>query len=67
MLAFPVNQDSAGSALALATAIFRAGELEVLSKQVEQRALRVGGHGACAAVNSEGKGDIDSLAESNPV
>src|SRR5262245_12436881 len=37
----PANQDGAGAALPLATAVFRAGQIELVAQHAEQRAFSV--------------------------
>ena len=52
-----IDEDGAGSALAVVAAFFAAGELEVFAQGVEQRGAGVEGEGLGLAVDLEGDGD----------
>ncbi len=54
--AFSADQDCAGAALAFATAVFGAGQLQVLTQHVEQRAFWIGRDGPGLTVNGESNG-----------
>lgn len=49
--ALAVGEDSASATLALAAAVFGAGEVEVLAQDLQQRALRIGGDSAGLPIN----------------
>ena len=48
---FAVHQDGARPAAALATAVLRAGQMQVFPEHIKQRALRIGGDGPLRAVD----------------
>ena len=51
--AFAVEENGAGAALAFATSEFCAGELEVLTQDIKERAFGIGGNGVRTPVDSE--------------
>jgi len=50
---FPVEKNGAGTALAFAAAVFCAGELEIFTKDIEERAFGISGDGVGMSVDGE--------------
>jgi hypothetical protein len=61
--ALTIEENGAGAALAFAAPIFSAGELEVLAKDVEERAFRISGDGVGTAVDREFESRIHTRFE----
>ena len=57
-----VDQHRAGAALALAAAVLRAGQSQVLAQHVQQRPLRIGRHRARLTVHGQFDSCIHSVA-----
>ena len=56
--AFAVQENGAGAALAFATAVLGAGELEILAKDIKQRAFGIGGDRVGTPVDSKFKSRV---------
>src|SRR6185436_20807931 len=64
---FAIEQDGAGAALSLATAVFGAGKMKLLAQDIEQRAIWISGDGARFAVHFQVEGLFHGYAKpTNP-